>query len=447
MNPPTSIKPHLNLRATGNPVTLNCELWLSGLLFSRNQICAVLALLLIFVFFAETKSQRPNSSSSPGQTAVATSSETAPQPAQTEKAGNAVSAQMSANRATAVNRPGFGAGGGSLLKRFVMLPIRIVKAIVGSFGEGSKSDTNHARGGVEKVIVTAEAKLPGDSPSAQVLSDTAANLSAPNPSASNVPQLVEFVWRSKSNRELGKILVPPGYIESTKTYTEGVQTKLGYPDGSYIILHKGGMITLPFLKAPEYEVIKSGKSTSRLVREGRVRGTELFWREENSYGVWPPLNLAFANVPKAEVNLFENAIASFKPPQDQGVLVFVGSVIKIGPSPRMRCGVVAPYRLAKYRVERVIEGNYDQHEIVVDHLFCRGDELNDLKKGDVVVVKVSVTPYHLQLEQSYDGEIRKEGDEVRTFYIAREITPVPAISAKPSKLKQDLSKVTSSPHP
>lgn len=412
--------------------------------FSRKRLTVVVALtLLLFVSQAEAQSQTPNSSPLPSNTAVAAGSrETAVQQqlGSEEKSANGVFAETSANHATEINQRS-GSSGSSFLRKLVLFPLRIAKAFLGSFGEGSKSDTNSTGDGVGEVVGskifvddTAAMKLPGDAAGAQGFPATTASLGGPNPSTSPLPQLVEFVWRSRSNQELGKILVPSGYTESTKAYTEGVQTNLGYPDGSYIILHKGGMITLPFLKPPDYEVIKSHKSSSKIVREGRERGTGLFWREENSYGVWPPLNLAFASVPKAEVNLFENAIASFEPPQDQGALVFVGSVIKIGRPPRVRCGVVAPYRLAKYRVERVIEGNYDQYEIVVDHLFCRGDELDNLKEGDVVVVKVRVTPRDLLLEQSYDGEIRKEGDEVRTFYVAKEITPVRGINAQPTSL-------------
>ncbi len=124
-------------------------------------------------------------------------------------------------------------------------------------------------------------------------------------------QLTEYVWRSK-NRQLGRILVPPGFTEETKAYTEGVRTTLTYPDGSYIVLHVGAMIKLPFFTEPQHKISGWRKLSNQVVREGKVRDTELFWREENSYGVWPSTNLGFTNVPRSRVKIFENALASFK---------------------------------------------------------------------------------------------------------------------------------------
>src|SRR5258705_12170715 len=67
-------------------------------------------------------------------------------------------------------------------------------------------------------------------------------------------------------------------------------------------------------------------------------------------------------------------------------LVFEGTVVRIGKAPKILCGVVSPYRLAEYRIERVYEGKYDKREIVVDHLFCSFDVLSDLQPGDKVLI-------------------------------------------------------------
>ncbi|MGH9928574.1 MAG: hypothetical protein ACREA9_04995 [Pyrinomonadaceae bacterium] len=100
-------------------------------------------------------------------------------------------------------------------------------------------------------------------------------------------------------------------------------------------------------------------------------------------------------------------------------LVFEGTVIRIGKAPRFLCGTVAPYRLAEYRVERVYVGKYDKREIVVDHLFCSVEVLSDLKPGDKVLIVVDTQKK--MLERSNDGEIRKDGDRVDSFYVARRV--------------------------
>lgn len=113
------------------------------------------------------------------------------------------------------------------------------------------------------------------------------------------------------NQVLATIQVPAGYKEETKSYVEGVQTTLSYPDGSYIVLHVGGMIKLRLFTAPKHQVCESQSLTSRVIKSGRVQNAELFWREENSQGVWPPTNIGFTNVPKKRLKLFEKSLKSF----------------------------------------------------------------------------------------------------------------------------------------
>jgi hypothetical protein len=99
--------------------------------------------------------------------------------------------------------------------------------------------------------------------------------------------------------------------------------------------------------------------------------------------------------------------------------VFEGTVVRIGKAPKILCGVVSPYRLAEYRVERVYDGKYDKREIVVDHLFCSFDVLSDLQPGDKVLIVVDTQKK--MLERSNDGEIRKDTDRVTSFYVARRV--------------------------
>ena len=100
-------------------------------------------------------------------------------------------------------------------------------------------------------------------------------------------------------------------------------------------------------------------------------------------------------------------------------LVFEGIVLRIGKAPAIVCGVTAPYRLVEYRVDRIYEGSYDKPEIVVDHLFCQLDMLNELKVGDHVLVVAD--QQERPIERSNDGLIRKSTDIVREFYIARRV--------------------------
>ncbi len=124
-------------------------------------------------------------------------------------------------------------------------------------------------------------------------------------------ELVTFAVLKNGKQKIATIKVPAGYKEETTSYVEGVQTILKYPDGSYIILHVGGMIKLPFFTEPEHEVFERQQLSNRMIKRGKVRNTELFWREENSIGVWPPTNIGFTNVPKDRLKLFEKSIRSF----------------------------------------------------------------------------------------------------------------------------------------
>jgi hypothetical protein len=124
-------------------------------------------------------------------------------------------------------------------------------------------------------------------------------------------ELVLYEWKNK-NRRLGMIKVPVGYKEETLSYTEGVKTTLTYHDGSYIVLHVGGMIKLPFFEGPKYPVTKWRRERHRIVRSGKMLDQELFWSEESSVGVWPPTNIGFSNVPKNRVKIFEKALTSFR---------------------------------------------------------------------------------------------------------------------------------------
>ncbi len=86
------------------------------------------------------------------------------------------------------------------------------------------------------------------------------------------------------------------------------------------------------------------------------------------------------------------------------------------------CGVTAPYRIAKYKVDKVYEGKYEKDEIIVHHLFCRSDVLEELKKGDKVLVMIDLRSPPAQI--SPDGEILRSEDKLDKYYAARRVAKV-----------------------
>lgn len=130
--------------------------------------------------------------------------------------------------------------------------------------------------------------------------------------------LVTFTWKWHTTI-FTTLQVPAGYKEETENYKEGIITYLRYADGSYIILHRGGMMSLPLLKEPKYGVSKIEELDDRISRQGKMQNTDLFWREDklkrsdgkgNGLQLLSP-NIAFSNVPKNRVELFNQSLNSY----------------------------------------------------------------------------------------------------------------------------------------
>ena len=102
------------------------------------------------------------------------------------------------------------------------------------------------------------------------------------------------------------------------------------------------------------------------------------------------------------------------------LLVFQGRVIKLGQPPGYKNGENLAYRLVKYKVERVCEGEYSGSEIVVDHYLQTGLELEGVKVGDVVCVTVEKRN-KLSTRVNSRG-IRKPSEVINMFYDARHLT-------------------------
>ena len=98
-------------------------------------------------------------------------------------------------------------------------------------------------------------------------------------------------------------------------------------------------------------------------------------------------------------------------------LLFEGTVVEVGKPPNVVCGVTSPYRIARYKVRKVLQGRYGKDEIIVHHLFCRTDVLADLKAGDEVLVMIDLRSPPAQI--SPDGEILKREDKVKEYYSAK----------------------------
>lgn len=102
------------------------------------------------------------------------------------------------------------------------------------------------------------------------------------------------------------------------------------------------------------------------------------------------------------------------------LIVFQGRVIKVDRSPKENSGQNLVYRLAKYKVERVCEGEYTGSEIVVDHMVLTGRELKGLKVGDVVCVTVEKKKDII--ERWNAPGIREPSEVVSMFYRALNLT-------------------------
>lgn len=109
-------------------------------------------------------------------------------------------------------------------------------------------------------------------------------------------------------------------------------------------------------------------------------------------------------------------------------IVFEGTLECLGPDFGFS-GILAVYRLAKYRVERVFVGTYAGREIVVDHLILTGKELEGISVTDRVCVTAQISS---KILQRWDVEgIRNPGEEVKTFYIAEHVTKLPGDGSSP----------------
>ncbi len=120
----------------------------------------------------------------------------------------------------------------------------------------------------------------------------------------------EKYWWVWSSDTLGVLEVPSNPKVLYDEYGEGVVFTLSYPDSSYLVLHFGGDIRLPFLDGPDYVVDSTLNKDGATIRVGHIKEKALYWREESREDL---INILYCNVTKARLQLFENALATFQP--------------------------------------------------------------------------------------------------------------------------------------
>ena len=96
-------------------------------------------------------------------------------------------------------------------------------------------------------------------------------------------------------------------------------------------------------------------------------------------------------------------------------VIFDGKVVEVGPSPRSASGGVEVYQLAKYKIRRIINDEFKEKYVVVDHLLLDGDELSKITVGQRVCVSFRKSP---TIERRYDDEVlRRYSDQPVAFFI------------------------------
>ena len=96
-------------------------------------------------------------------------------------------------------------------------------------------------------------------------------------------------------------------------------------------------------------------------------------------------------------------------------VTFEGTLLSYSPHPNLACGVLYIHQVAKYRIERVLDGKYSSGEIVVDHPACRGDVFKDIPLGSRVRLKVRVLRKYGVLTM-HPGI--RENERPQIFYLA-----------------------------
>ena len=119
-----------------------------------------------------------------------------------------------------------------------------------------------------------------------------------------VTPIVDYCWGDT----IAFLKVPSNFKEHNWHYGEGTMTTLTYPDSSRIFLHIGGNMTVPWLWKDDYLVYESQMIGEVEIRNGRKKGTQLFWREVVFSGM---MNIGYEGITKQQIKAYDQSIDSF----------------------------------------------------------------------------------------------------------------------------------------
>lgn len=94
-------------------------------------------------------------------------------------------------------------------------------------------------------------------------------------------------------------------------------------------------------------------------------------------------------------------------------VVFEAKVVRIEPWGPMKitCGVALVTRMAEYEIRAVYRGHVEKQRVIVRHLACNYNELDDLKPGDSVIVsatKLAKPEKHTWMSYPIEGHVNEE---------------------------------------
>lgn len=135
-------------------------------------------------------------------------------------------------------------------------------------------------------------------------------------------ETVAFVWRDGKS-VIGTFELPRGFMEETKDYRDGLDTRLCYSDGACFVFQRGFPHRIPRFKDPEHIVDFSQELSDRIIRRGHYKGKsdvlgEVDYKPRRYH---PPLNgiieevmpnLGYEHVPGKRQSEFVTALESFK---------------------------------------------------------------------------------------------------------------------------------------
>ena len=126
-------------------------------------------------------------------------------------------------------------------------------------------------------------------------------------------EFVTYKWLGKNaNANFGiydlQLKIPKKYKQHHWYYGEGVVTTLLFSDSCQITLHIGFQMKVPLLDEPEFIVEEKCELDEFRIRKGISKKSKLYWEEHNYKG--KPINVAFSNVPKEEISIYQKSLKS-----------------------------------------------------------------------------------------------------------------------------------------